>query len=57
LSWSFRVMPVVIPTPSKEVELYFCGSGILPRSYRGWKPLPLGLNFFADRVASRAIIR
>jgi hypothetical protein len=50
-------MPVVIPTPSKEVELYFCGSGILPRSYRGWKPLPLGLNFFADRVASRAIIR
>jgi hypothetical protein len=29
----------------------FCGSGILPRLYRGWKPLPQRTSLLADKVA------
>jgi ArsR family metal-binding transcriptional regulator len=32
----------------------FCGSGILPRWYRGWKPLPQGRHFITDRTAQHA---
>jgi hypothetical protein len=42
---------------SNEVEAFSCGSGILPRQYRGWKPLPQGRHFIADRMAQRAITR
>jgi hypothetical protein len=42
---------------SKEVDFFFCGSGILPRFYRGWKPLPQRTNFLADKVAPSAMTR
>ena len=40
---------------SDEVKIFSCGSGILPRGYRGWKPLPQRWQFIRDRMASRTI--
>ena len=27
---------------------FFCGSGILPRGYLGWKPLPQKMDFITE---------
>ena len=40
---------------SDEVKIFSCGSGILPRGYRGWKPLPQRWHFIRDRMAPRTI--
>ncbi len=37
--------------PFKQVTSFLCGSGILPRPNRGWKPLPREQNLFRDRLA------
>jgi hypothetical protein len=36
---------------------YCCGSGILPRNDRGWKPLPQKQDLLDDKGALRAVNR
>ena len=48
-----RFLPAVemtdsLGTTSNEVDFFLCGSGMLPRRYRGWKPLPQGRNFITE---------
>jgi hypothetical protein len=42
---------------SKQVGLFFCGSGFQQLNDRGWKPLPQKQNLLDDKVVQRTMSR